>query len=73
VNRLIARGYVRKYQDAANRRRVLVTLRPEGKRLLHKLTAKAQGRTRALIERLSREEREELRRALLRLASLMEA
>ncbi len=71
VDRLIARGYVKRYEDPSNRRRTLVELSPEGGRALQKIRDKGEGRTRLLIDRLSDEEREDLRRVLLRLGEVV--
>lgn len=65
VDELAGAGYVERARDAADRRRVTVTLTDTGRGLLAELDAEAEGVRDEVLEPLSRDEREQLD-ALLR-------
>lgn len=68
VDRLVARGLVKRYVDRANRRRVKVAVTPEGRRLQAEAHQKAIRRANLLTQCLTKQEVDDFRRWLLALA-----
>ena len=64
VDRLIARGWVRRDADAADRRTVAISLTKMGRRLIPKLAAEADANEKAFFSGLSQPEREKFLRTI---------
>lgn len=64
VDRLIARGWVRRDADGTDRRAVAISLTREGRRLVPKLAAEADANDKAFFSGLSRAEREKFLRTI---------
>jgi DNA-binding MarR family transcriptional regulator len=64
VSRLVERRYVERWVPEDNRRITMVSLTPEGRRVIDALMGEAQSNTESLLRRLSGKECAELRHAL---------
>lgn len=64
VDRLVAGGFVRRVQDSEDRRRIILTLRPKGRRLLTELARQRQERFQKLSETVGKSEIGRMARAL---------
>lgn len=64
VDRLIARGWVRREADAGDRRAVAISLTAEGRNLVPKLAAEADGNDAEFFSALSRAESEKFLRTI---------
>jgi DNA-binding MarR family transcriptional regulator len=73
VNRLIERGYVVRGRDRVDRRRNLLSLTDEGRRLHAVISVAAARMTERLVASLSEDDREDLVRILQRLVEAGEA
>jgi DNA-binding MarR family transcriptional regulator len=62
VDRLIARGWVRRETDTSDRRTVAISLTREGRRLVPKLAAEADQNEKAFFSGMSQSEREKFLR-----------
>lgn len=73
LSRLERRGLIRRARSAGDRRSVVVSVTPEGERLLDEAPSLLQDRFRAELGRLQEWERHWLLSALERIASMMDA
>lgn len=73
VDRLIARGWVRREADSADRRTVAISLTKEGRRLVPKLAAEADANDKSFFSGLSQREREKFLRTIRKLLTQNQA
>ena len=72
VDRLVARGLLERVSDPHDRRKVMVTVTPEGERLLRVVMERTWGRVSVMIAHLSQAERGQLRQTLSVLSRALE-
>jgi DNA-binding MarR family transcriptional regulator len=73
IDRLVSEGYVGRAPDPADRRRIVVTLTPKGRRLVVKAQRAYEAERDRVLGSLSARELEQVDRAVCRLLELFEA